>query len=1775
MKKSPGFALVVLLASTSAAYAGNITDTGPGSFSDISNSAALDYIAVVNGSIGNITNASGGALNGNTPTTISTNCCGSYAFGIGLDNTTLSGDIINNGTISQTNATNNVAGVLVANTSSAGGNIVNNNQIAITASGSNNAAGIFIDTPASVTGSVTNTDTIAVISSANNTYYGIYNNGTITSNVTNSSTITTTAGTGGNSNGIFNDSNGTITGNVTNSGTITATGGTNGTSSGIYNNGIITGSITNSGTITATTAIGGGNCCSVGIDNNGTLTGGEITNTGTITALGPFNDAYAILSAGNPLTINQNAGVLTGDIQLSGSDTLNINGGTVTGSIFGNSNADQIFLTDGALTVPSTGSINYIGTYTQGANGHLVLQVSSSGGSSISANTINLDGSLVISPQGNGFGLVNAYYNIINATTLNGSFSSVTSDAAQFTVGLTADGGNALDLTLIQPGLASSSNIIDLGPGSFSDINNASTLDYVAVVNGSVGNITNASNGVLNGNTPTSITAKCCQNWAFGIGLYNATLSGNITNNGTISQTNAANNVTGILVANTSSVGGHITNNGTMAIATSGSQQAWGIVVDTPAAITGHIANNGTITATSTTYSSYNIGGISNAGVVSGYVANSGTITATAGVGGTAYGIYNSGTIIGGITNTGAITAAGGCAICSAGTALTIDQNAGNIIGNIGLSGNGDTLNINGGTVTGSISGGGADQVHLIGGTLTVLPGGTVNGMGTYTQGADGTLVLQVSTAGSAALNAGTLNLDGALVIAPGGGGFLTPHTYTDAIDATTLNGIFSSVTSASPQFTVSLTPDGGNAYDLVVTWLGGGGAHTTDIGPGSFSDINNTSTVDYIALANGASIGNITNASTGVINGNDTPYVSTDSAGIFAASLSVNASTVTGNIINNGTINQTNAGNNIAGILVANSSRISGDVINNGQITLTMSSGNNGTAGILIDDTASVTGNVTNAGTITVTNNGASFYNLGIDTEGAITGSMTNSGTITVTSGDESRPCGLCDSIYSTVQITGHVTNSGTIMATSGNGGISWGIYNFNGNVTGDITNSGTIMATSGNGGTSYGIDNSNLTIATANLTNSGTIAAISGNGGTSYGLFSNRSTISGNLTNSGTIMATSGDGGTSYGILPTSSISGNLTNSGTIAATSGNGGTSYGIQANTTITGGLINTGTITATSGTDGTSYSIAGVNNLTNSGTIEAAATGGGAAWAIYDSGQGQTINQNDGQIVGDIGLSGNDALNINDGTVTGSIIGNVNNTGEGDMINLTGGMLTVPSNGSIRNIGTYTQGPGGTLVLNVTTSTAPTLSATTIVLNGALKIVPQGSGWVIGVAHTYADIISASSSLSGSFTSVTASNDFLVSLIADGSKAFSLSVTGEGAGASPPPTSSSIPAVNDFIAGLSGDNNPVAQSLSTAINSLTAPQLQNAATQLSGPATAQNITALRGVSSGLANSVQQRLLAGGGYTSSDVMSLNMVGNHLQMAALTGTPLFPMLPPGDRLSGWMRGFGSFASGAAQNGVAGFNQDRSGVIFGADEKLDANWTMGLAAQYARTDLRFTDGSASSGTNSYNGVLYGGWHDGPLYVNGTAGFGWNNYNSSRSLNIGGFTANPSGGFSGQDYTASTELGYALHATDDLTLTPYVGLDYTYTHTDGFTESGDGVTNLIIAPGSSNSLISTLGLRASTPIKTSGNGILTPEIHLAWEHENMDQSQSVNAAFLSSPGNTFSIAGAQYGRDSATVGLALTQELSRHSRVFLTYDARLNGGYTEHALSGGFRFTF
>ena len=252
-----------------------------------------------------------------------------------------------------------------------------------------------------------------------------------------------------------------------------------------------------------------------------------------------------------------------------------------------------------------------------------------------------------------------------------------------------------------------------LGISTFSDgVNNTGTITAIG-------------NGIFIGGNAT------VANDLFNTAIVDiSAFSGGVSNAGTISATGV-----GIFVGGQASVGGGVSNTASVTIST----------------FSGGITNTGSISASGAGIrvgGDTSVAGNSNTASVtiatfSGGITNTGKIVAATGIL-----VDHVLSFSGPIANSGTITGTGGTAIDvrGANNAMTIDQTAGLISGDIKLSANADVLNISGGTINGNIAGAGSSN--------------TINfnvGSGTFTYGA----AFGFATFNEVNVNSGTVILDG------------------------------------------------------------------------------------------------------------------------------------------------------------------------------------------------------------------------------------------------------------------------------------------------------------------------------------------------------------------------------------------------------------------------------------------------------------------------------------------------------------------------------------------------------------------------------------------------------------------------------------------------------------------------------------------------------------------------------------------------------------------------------------------------------------------------------------------------------------------------------------------------------------------------------------------------------------------------------------------------------------------------------------------------------
>ncbi len=1159
-----------------------------------------------------------------------------------------------------------------------------------------------------------------------------------------------------------------IDGNLTllsNAGTITG-------DTGVLVNTTQFGTLTNSGAIT-------GNNTGIFYTPGASISGG-ITNTATgLIQGGPSDGSGIAIDAGLATaaqTINTAGTIIGAIMQGQGTDLLHVTGGSITGSIVGQTGfggsvnfdlgtngtfatggniggVDNLSLTSGALTISSG---NTVAISTADSSGIVLfghnLTLTNKG---VIASTTDAGSSVFVGPMADGVALYNTQGAVISAA---GSVSSAirvfgnatTIDNAGTIASTGKDSATGIDvfgvvgtITNQSTGLIQASNAgtlataieIQLG-ATVAAIANAgqilaplNTNGFGINVDGAVGAITNRSGGTISA----------------GYNAINVSATGSvtsITNSGLIS--GATSGGDGIEIAG---IAGTITNNAGGVIAAD-VQFGDGIYIDGGATV-GAIANSGSISSNAAgagaaiyvggvlTSLTNNAGGViksTNAAIEIdttslGTIGNYGTISSS----GAAAILYDSKASVSGSINNYATSGLiqGGTV---GGTIIAIDarlatgpqtiNTAGRIVGDV-LQGTGaDTLNVLGGTITGDIIG----QANA-GGTVNFNLG---NGNTFATAGNISQVDLNEVTSGTLLVSAGNT----ITASTPNNAGLHLAGNGTGLIN----NGTIQSVA----QFGV-VTDAGVTAGSIVNNASGviSGGA---GIFANAITSISNSGLITGAAqgiYAAGA-VGTITNNAGGTIQG----------VVANAQAISVSGGTVT-TVINNGLIAATAAGG--AGILENSTGNAGASIglINN---TGTINGGGQGviayrgligtiTNSGLIQSVSGV-GIQTNAiGSITTVSNSGVIRGLsaGIRSDGSI-GSITNltGGSILATG-----PSGSGILINGSV---GTITNQAgaLIDPPPAPGQASYGINVASGGSLGQVGNAGSIVGSAdgilvagsagtitntGPGGVITATGTNGAGIATAGgsittITNSGLISDTNTGGD---GIIVNVGSI-GLISNTGTILGTDAGVYASVGSIGTVSNSGSIGSSanngvrvgstGTIASLINNaGGTISGAVAGVSvagIVGAASNSGLISAPTGTG--LFVTGAIGNgtttgFTNTGTIQGGPSNGSGT-AINDQGaSGAERIDTSGVIIGAVLQSGKaDLLHVTGGSITGNVVGQ---SGAGGTVNFDlGAGNTFTTAGNIAQVDTVTVTTGTLAVASGNTITASSANAVGVTLAGA-------------------------------------------------------------------------------------------------------------------------------------------------------------------------------------------------------------------------------------------------------------------------------------------------------------------------------------------------------------------------------------------------------------------------------------------------------------------------
>ena len=724
-----------------------------------------------------------------------------------------------------------------------------------------------------------------------------------------------------------------------------------------------------------------------------------------------------------------------------------------------------------------------------------------------------------------------------------------------------------------------------------------------------------------------------------------------------------------------------------------------------------------------------------------------------------------------------------------------------------------------------------------------------------------------------------------------------------------------------------------------------------------------------------------------------------------------------------------------------------------------------------------------------------------------------------------------------------------------------------------------------SGTGGlTKIGIGT--LTLTGANTYTGGTVV-------TEGTLAGNTTSLRGDITNSASVEFNQSTDGTYAGSV---SGTGTLTKSGNGVLTLTGVNTHSG---GTLVSGGTLAVGANSALGDAagdlildDGTLRYDAG---FTSARTVNLGAAGGTFDTAGNDAELSGTVSGL-GSLTkigaGVLTLSGNSTFMGTTDVQAGTLV--LNGTSNADYLVDTGGCFrgngtvhdlnnrgtVAPGNsiGTVTVTGGYTQNAGSTLEVEINDAGQTDLvdvTGSATINGGTVDVRAEAGNYTAGTTYKFLD---ADGSVTGTFDSIVDNLAFLDATLVYNKNDVQILLQRKKVFITEAHTYNQRAVagyLDDHYSGATGDMRTVMQTL----DALTAPQARTAFDSMSGELYGSLSTVgientgrfLRTTADRLrAGSLHGRFSQPGRRAATNMLSSLDSDTVVRGQCNCGRFVRPV-------SGWESWAESYGVGASIGGngdSSGLQYSTGGLAVGLQRRLDYHTLAGVVGGYSNTGTTLDSRGDSGSIDSGQFALYLHRDIRQAYATGIVAYGYNAYDTRRSITIGNMLRSSEAAYDGNDFSFYTEFGRNFRFRK-AQLQPYAGLQYIQLHQNGFVESGAQSVDLSVGGVHADSFRGLLGTRLLTYFRTNSGRLLSLEGRALWRHEFLDEARILDAGFAGQSGGAFVVNGVNVDRDAAILGTGLTFHLSSRCKLFANYDILTSTNYTAHTGTGGFSFVW
>jgi len=260
-------------------------------------------------------------------------------------------------------------------------------------------------------------------------------------------------------------------------------------------------------------------------------------------------------------------------------------------------------------------------------------------------------------------------------------------------------------------------------------------------------------------------------------------------------------------------------------------------------------------------------------------------------------------------------------------------------------------------------------------------------------------------------------------------------------------------------------------------------------------------------------------------------------------------------------------------------------------------------------------------------------------------------------------------------------------------------------------------------------------------------------------------------------------------------------------------------------------------------------------------------------------------------------------------------------------------------------------------------------------------------------------------------------------------------------------------------------------------------------------------------------------------------------------------------------WAQIFGSSATQDKVGTIDGYDADSNGLALGWETDKSGD-LMGLSVSYSDTDVDGKSASSShTDTTAVQVAAYGTYGKATDWM---VGYASGDNDTKRTA----LTGTASGKYDSNIFSAKVGHAFASSNTGAWTMTPKVDASYTNIDNDGYTETGAGNLNLIVASSSHDVLTARAGAEFTQHI-VDGDSVTIPRVNIMAGYDLSNDAASVSSTFTGG-GSAFTTSAAEPEKASLQLGFGV-DHVSDDSTVSLDLNADLRSDYD--SMSGSLTF--